>query len=141
MTADDPQFDSPELDPRFLAGVKLIERTGARNFRIGYSDEADGVPVVWYATATWFMRSGRPVADARGGAQVRHEAAAAMDGTTAVMRLCEQIIDGGLCTHCGQRTIFVADADDAGPLDSMGCVYQWDPELATFRRSCEGNEW
>lgn len=132
----EPPFDSP----RFLAGVKLIERTGARNFRIGYSPEEDGEPVVWYATATWFWRSGRPVADARGGAQVRHEAAAAMDATTAVMRLCEQIIDGGECMHCHRPTIFLADADDAGPLDRMGCVYQWDPELATFRRSCEGDD-
>jgi len=139
VSTDEPLIDSPRL----LAGVKLIERTGARNFRIGYSPEEDGEPVVWYATATWFMRSGRPVADARGGAQVRYEAAAAMNGTTAVMRLCEQVIDGGLCTHCKQLTIFDENPGDSPfdtLLDAMGCVYAWDPELSTFRRGCEGDE-
>jgi hypothetical protein len=136
--SEGPQFDSPKL----VAGVKLIERTGARNIRIGYSDEADGVPVVWYATATWFVRSGRPVADARGGAQSRHEAAGAMNGITAVMRLCEQIIDGGMCLHCERPTIFDDNPGDSpfdDLLEAMGCVYAWDPELATFRRGCEGD--
>lgn len=126
------------LDPRFLAAVKLLERTGARNFRIAHSPEDDGDPTVWYATATWYMRSGRPVADSRGGAAVVHEAAAAINPVTAVLRLCEQVIDGGECAHCGLPTIFVEDTD-TGLLDRMGCVYAWDPELATFRRGCEGD--
>lgn len=124
----------PTLDPRFLAGVQLLERTGAHSFRIGYSPDDDGPPTVWYAVATWEQR-------AAGGYRVkgtgRSEAAAAMDGTTAVLRLCEQVIDGGDCTHCGRRTIFVADTD-TDLLDELGCVYSWDPELATFRRGCEG---
>lgn len=125
----------PDLDPRALAGVQLLERTGASSFRIGYSDPDDGEPTVWYACATWERTAGGYRVKGTG----RSEAAAAIDPVTAVMRLCEQVIDGGQCTHCHQRTIFLADTDDAGPLDLMGCVYQWDPELETFRRGCEGD--
>jgi hypothetical protein len=138
----DPHLNptDPHLDPRFLAGVKLLERTGAKTFRIGYSDEDDGPPTVWYAVATWRGRvaGGYPVRDTE-----RAEAAAALDGTTAVMRLCEAVIDGGVCTHCQQPTIFDPDPPDDDPLsdllDRMGCRYAWDPELSTFRRSCEGD--
>jgi hypothetical protein len=69
----------------------------------------------------------------------RHEAAAAIDPVTATLRLCAQVIDGGHCAHCHRLTIFIEDADDPGPLGRAGCVYQWDPELVTFRRSCEGD--
>jgi len=122
--------------PKLLAAVKLLERTGARSYRTGYSDPDDGEPTVWYAVATW---RGRPAGGFAVKGRDRHEAAAALDPVTATLRLCEQVIDGGQCAHCKRPTIFLADADDAGPLDRMGCVYQWDPELSTFRRSCEGD--
>jgi hypothetical protein len=124
-------------DPRFLAAVQLIERTGAQSFRIGYSDEADGPPIVWYATATWGLdpSTGRPLPK---GGRITHEAAAAISPVDAVLRLCEQVIDGGECAHCHLPTIFVPDTDTT-LLDRIGCVYAWDPELATFRRGCEGD--
>jgi len=117
-------------DPKFLAAVDMIGRTGAQTFRIGYSDEDDGPPVVvWYAVAQW-------VGD-------RAEAAGALDPLTAVLRLAEQVIDGGECTHCHRPTILdTADPLPSNPYDvalnAMGCVYGYDPELRTFRRSCEG---
>lgn len=111
-------------DPRFVAGVDLLGRTGAQGFRIGYSHEDDGLPVVWYAVATYLKGA---------------EAAAAMNPLDAVLRLCERVIDGGFCTHCQRQTIFVSDLDeDSSLLNDMGCVYAWDPELSTFRRNCEG---
>lgn len=122
----------PTLDPRFIAGVALLERTGARDFRIGWSDEGDGPPVVWYACATWRRIPGRPKIG--NGA----EAAGALDPINAVLRLCEQVVDGGECAHCHQLTIFDPDPEPDPPLDAMGCVYRYDPELATFRRTCEG---
>lgn len=132
------------LDPRFLAGVQLLERTGARTFRIGHSDPDegdDGEPVVWYAVARWLIGlNGRPVPEGPTPGVAHYESAAGMHPVTAVLRLCERMIDGGTCTHCNRPTIFLADADNAGPLDRMGCVYQWDPELATFRRTCEGDQ-
>lgn len=127
----------PSEDPRFLAGVQLIERTGARQFRIGHSHEDDGEPTVWYACATW-GKSPQGVPLPKGG-RISHEAAGALDPLSAVMRLCEKIVDGGTCSHCGRHTIFVEDVDTLG-FERMGCVYAWDPELETFRRGCEGDQ-
>jgi hypothetical protein len=117
-------------DPKFLAAVKLIERTGSSEFQIRYDDEQ--APVVWVAVAGY--------GTARGARRVRphYECGAAFDPTTAVLRLCERLIDGGQCKHCGRPTIFVTDTD-TDLLDALGCVYAWDPELATFRRGCEGD--
>jgi len=122
--ADGPLLDSPKM----LAGVDMLRRTGLQTYRVGYSDEDDGPPVVWYAVGQWTGN--------------RAEAAGALDPVTATMRLCEQVIDGGLCTHCKQLTIFDDNPGDSPfdtLLDAMGCVYAWDPELSTFRRGCEGD--
>lgn len=115
------------LDPKFMQGVQLLSRTGMRNFRIGFTDDDDGPPIIWHATAT-YVRKGSI-----------YEAAAALDPVEAVMRLCEKLIDGGECQHCHQPTIFYYDesVDPGVLLESMGCVYAWDPELKTFRRGCE----
>jgi len=129
-------MNDPTKDPRFVGGIDMLGRTGARDFRVGYTDPEEGEPVVWYAVARWQKGpDGRPLA--KGGRAV-HEAAGAMNPLDAVMRLCEQVIDGGMCAHCGLVTIFVTDTDTE-LLDQMGCVYAWDPELATFRRNCEGD--
>lgn len=126
----------PMEDPRFVAVVDMLGRTGARDFRIGYTPAEDGTPVVWYATASWKQ----PVeAGKLGLPRTVHEAAAAMDPLAAVFRLAEAVIDGGVCTHCGRPTIFDPTAEP-GVLEAMGCVYAWDPELATFRRGCEGDQ-
>jgi hypothetical protein len=114
--------DTFSLDPKFVAGVEMLRRTGMTHFRIGYTDDDDGPPIVWHCTASW---------------GTRHEADASLDPVEALMRLCERAIDGGSCTHCGTPTIFVHDLVDPGGLTSMGCVYAWDPELKTFRRGCE----
>lgn len=123
------------LDPKFIAGVEMLGRTGAKDFRIGWSDEEDGPPTVWYAVATYK----RPPATPK---WTPGEAAAALDPVNAVLRLCERIIDGGTCTHCHQLTIFDDNPQDSpfdDLLNAMGCVYAWDPELRTFRRGCEGD--
>ena len=111
-------------DPKFLQGIDLLRRTGMTSFRVGHTDEEeDAPPVIWHCTGTW---------------RKAIECAAALDPTEALMRLCERVIDGGLCTHCKQLTIFIHDVVDPGEaLEMMGCVYAWDPELLTFRRGCE----
>lgn len=116
----------------------MLHRTGARDFRIGWSDEEEGPPVVFYAVCTWqTIRAGPTV---HKGA----EATAALDPVTAVMRLCEQVIDGGTCAHCGRSTIFDPEPPTGGVLDgildAMGCRYYWHPESASFLRSCEKDD-
>jgi hypothetical protein len=114
---------NPELDPRFIAGVDMIRRSGSETFQIRYQDDQE--PVVWIAVGGW-----------PGG---RWEAAGAIDPVRAVLRLVEQTLDGGLCTHCKMPVAF--DPDDLAappePLDRMACWYQFDPELAVIRRGCE----
>lgn len=119
----DPTRD-PKLNPKFNAALDLLRRTGMSEFQIRYSD--DEKPVVWLAVGRW----GRNGKDA-------HEVACALNPVRAVLRLCEQIVDGGSCTHCNRLTGF--EADQVGPLllDKTFCWYQWDPELKTFRRGCE----
>lgn len=106
-------------DKRFVAAVDLIGRTGADEFQIRYCKEEK--PVIWMAAARWMNI---------------WDTAAAMDPLRAVFRLCDTVIDGGSCTHCKRPSGFSPDIDEL-PLDKLVCWYQWDPELATFRRGCE----
>lgn len=125
------KLDHQALDPRFIAGVNLLERCGARQVRVGYSDADEGPPIIWHATALLGSSHGRPVFDV----------AAGRDPVQAVLRLCASMTDGGECLHCHKPTMF----DETVPIgtvidqiaDAAFCVYAWDPELATFRRGCE----
>lgn len=121
-----------QLDPKFIGGVDLLKRAGVRTFRIGHTDEEeDGAPVIWHVTAIYGTVGTEPL----------FQVAAGRDPVQAVMRLCEVVVDGAHCAHCGERSIFVHDdlAFDE-TIKSFGldaCVYAWDPELKTFRRGCE----
>lgn len=112
-------------DPRVGAAVDMVRRTGAETFQIRYQDDED--PVVWLAVA--------------GYEGERWEAAAAMNPLRAVLRLCERLIDGALCVHCNRPAGFEADDVEAQHevFDQIVCWYQFEPELATFRRGCEGD--
>lgn len=114
-------LDNAEIDPRLTAAVDLIGRTGAQGFQFRYSD--DEQPIVWFAVALY--------------GDDRAEVDAALDPLRAVLRLAERIVDGGKCTHCGRPAGLDPDSIDRMPLDNVICWYQFDPELATFRRACE----
>jgi hypothetical protein len=109
---------SPVDDPRFVPAVDMLGRTGAAEFQVRFCEEDK--PVIWVAAARW--------GDV-------WECAAAMNPVRAVFRLCDQVIDGGTCTYCDRPTGFFPDLDEL-PLEPLVCWYQWDPELATFRRGC-----
>jgi len=128
-----PLDGSPE-DPRFVAAVKLIGRSGARGFQIRFSD--DEKPVVWMAVGEWWIKGERPVA--KGGKQT-FEAAAGMTPLTAVLRLLDEIIDGGYCDHCKRPSGVTDHWQSPMPLDKEICWYVYDPELEEYRRSCEGS--
>jgi hypothetical protein len=64
-----------------------------------------------------------------------------MHPTQALFALCDTLMDGGTCQHCGKPTGFVADTErqlDEELGSPFVCWYRWDPELRTFRRKCEG---
>lgn len=108
--------------PKMIAGIDLIGRTGADNMQLRWSD--DEVPKVWIAVALY--SGGRFVVAA--GATAEH----------AVLQLCEQVVDGGTCTWCKRPTAMEPASLDDMPAPGLICWYQWDPELETYRRGCEG---
>lgn len=129
-------------DRRLVAGVDMLRRTGAADMQIRVDEEQE--PPVWIAVARYRVGpEGRPRAT---GEVNGTEVAAGMDPVEAVMRLCERMIDGSVCGHCGKPTVFHAEIADeaaarsgpAGPALALFCAYTWDPELAVIRRGCEG---
>lgn len=121
-------------DPVFIAAIDLIKRTGARDFQLRYCEEEE--PVVWIAVASYSAINGRPRATGKINA---HKVGAAMGPIEAVMKLLDEAVDGAMCTHCGRPTGVAEDWEDEMPLDEYVCWYRFDPELKTFRRSCEGD--
>ena len=81
-------------------------------------------PLVWIAIAEF---KGAP-----------HQVNAGTHPVIALEKLLEQLIDGGTCQHCGRPTSLLTDLADPGLLATIACTYQYDPELKTYRRSCEG---
>jgi hypothetical protein len=131
-----PMMDDTN-DPRFKAALEMLQRTGAREFQMRYSD--DEQPVVWFAVGRWNWGKRRGGSDgpvAAGGRAV-WEVAAALSPLRAVFRLLDQTIDGGRCSHCGRSTGFSEDVMLPTPLDAAVCWFMWDPEGQTFMRSCE----
>ncbi|MET0786572.1 MAG: hypothetical protein ABWY25_07700 [Paenisporosarcina sp.] len=110
-------------DPRFLATVELIQRTGIQRFQIRYHDDEE--PLVWIAVA---------------GYKGNWEAGAGLNPLTAVWRLAEALIDGGQCQHCSRPAGITNDWTGEMPMSGMICWYIYDPELETYRRSCEGDK-
>jgi len=98
----------------------MIRRTGAKSVSLRFHD--DEPPTVWLAIVVYDDR--------------RWETDAGHSPLEAMMRLCERVIDGGLCAHCHKPTAFAAELEQEFEKDLL-CWYVWDPELKTFRRGCE----
>jgi hypothetical protein len=109
------------VEERFLAGVKMVERTGSSQFQLRWSDDEE--PTVWFAVAIYPDK--------------RWDTAAGHNPFVAVARLLETLIDGGTCKHCGRPTGLDPTSLETMPMNKLICWYQYDPELKTFRRGCE----
>lgn len=112
-------------DPRFLAAIDLIGRTGAKSVQVRYSD--DEQPIVWMVVGEFPTPNGW-----------QFEVAAAMGPLRAALRLLETAMDGGSCAHCGKASGVWEDWQDTPPAGAVICWYVFDPETSKFRRSCEG---
>lgn len=121
------------LNPQGVAAIDMLRRTGVREVQIRYSD--DQAPIVWICVGLWRFYDGHVVAQ---GGHVRHEAAAALDPEHAVYRLLDQVMDGGQCVHCKRPSGVTHDFAGEMPADAAVCWTRYDPELNTYRRSCEG---
>jgi hypothetical protein len=124
-----PREDGSPEDPRFVAAIKLLERTGIASFGLRYQDDEE--PTVWIAVVEYSAEKTPTIGD---GA----EAAAAMTPLQAILRLCEQVIDGGKCVHCHRTCAIETNWRSKLPLEGVVCWYVYDPETQKFRRDCEG---
>lgn len=125
----------PEPSPKFKAAVDMVRRTGARDFQLRYQD--DDEPVVWMAVAHHVLDpENRPLPAPLGGFD-QWTVGAGFQPEVAATRLCEELIDGGICTHCGKPSVFEPGFGRAW-LEEHVCWTQYDPELAVYRRGCEG---
>lgn len=118
-------------DPRFTGAIDVLRRTGMKEFQIRYSDDEE--PVVWFAVASYTVRNGKMVS---GGKINYHETAAAFDPVAAVFRLCDEVVDGGQCAHCGRPAGF-QPKPEAMPMDTLICWWVWDPETTKFVQGCQ----
>jgi hypothetical protein len=110
-----------------------------RQFQMRYSD--DEQPIVWFAVAGWYRgRDGRPVATASDAASphLSYRVAAEFDPLSALFALCDDVIDGEQCAHCGKPTGFMQDVEHTA-LDHVICWYVWDPETSSYMRGCEAS--
>lgn len=121
-------------DPRFIALVDVIRRSGAAEFQIRFDDEQN--PIVWVAVVGYKMHRGQPRSL---GKVNKYVVAAALEPLIACYQLAEKLFDGGECAHCRRPTGITDDWEAKLPLPEMICWYVYDPENKTFRRSCEGD--
>lgn len=125
-------------DDRFVAAVDLVRRTGAMEFSIRWDEPDDKLPVAWCALARWRLNTeGRPVGPGEPFAGMAVKVGAGLDPVVAVLDLAAKAIDGGQCVHCGKPAGLEERFDAPDLFGEVICWYQWDPELATFRRACE----
>jgi len=113
--ADLPRTENDDL---MVAAVDLLGRTGAGEFQVRYCEEEQ--PVIWMAAGRWGKN---------------WQAAGALSPLTAVFRLLDEVIDGGMCKHCGRPAGFEPSIDPM-PLNDMVCWYQYDPGTKKFVRGC-----
>jgi hypothetical protein len=114
----------PEVgDPRFLAALDFMRRTGVIGIWIRYSD--DELPIIWFVVVEF--------------PDNKFEVDASLDPVRAALRLCERLCDGGQCNHCGRPTGLEPDSLETMPFNKEICWYVYDPELKKFRRGCEGD--
>jgi hypothetical protein len=109
-------------DPRIMAAIDLVGRTGANEFQFRFAD--DERPTIWMAIGRW---------------DDTYEVGASTSPDVAIFRLLDEIIDGGTCTHCNKPAGF-EESINPMPLSDLVCWYQWDPELKVFRRGCGGDD-
>lgn len=123
------------IETRMSAGIALLRRTGSMSFQLRFSDDED--PIVWMAVGEWRIgEDGRPAREGK----THYEVAAAMTPPAAVMRLLDQMIDGGTCPQCERVTSVLHDAAGVRPLGRITCVWGYDAELELYVRSCDGKK-
>lgn len=118
----------PEHEAYMKALIDMVGRSGPTEFQLRYQDDEE--PTVWISVAIW---KDHPIV---GNGM---ECGAGLDPATAVYRLAEAIIDGGICVHCGSPAMLANPNEPPpnGPMKAMACWRVYDPEQGTFTVGCE----
>lgn len=96
-----PEMTTDETD-RLHAAVDVIGRTGAKDFEVGFDDEAP-------TNACWYARC-----DVVGVGNT--SVAGITDPASAAEKLARKLINGGTCSHCGRTmtlVIWIKPGEDA----------------------------
>jgi hypothetical protein len=124
---------SPEMKARVVAATEVVARTGASSVTLRFSDpdeDEDGGPTVWIAISTH-----------RQGEREVCSVAAGLNPLAALYRLCDELVDGGMCAKCGRPTAFIQD-ESGGPMPRKiegreVCWTSWDAPSEKFMRDCD----
>lgn len=122
-----PEDGSPK-DPRFVAALKQLERTGMDEFNMGFTDNEQKGPLVWWTQAV-YSKNRTPHAEG-------HESAAGTTPLIAVIRLLEYVVDGSMCKHCERPAGIETEWRVTLPFGKDICWYQYDPSTQEFIRGC-----
>lgn len=125
--------DDGRLNPKFIAALDAVRRTGAISVQIRYQDDEE--PVVWVVVAEHLRDArGLPVGRDREPAEQIWTVGGGLEPTTAAVRCAEQLVDGGTCAHCTKP----AALDPDGDLHLPGfCLLRWRAKTATFVQDCQ----
>lgn len=120
-------------DPRMHAALELLRRTGQLEFQLRYSDDTQ--PIIWIAVGRWSIGDdGRPVAD---GGDEHYETASSTNPVQAVLRLLENMVDGGMCANCERPTGVLFPEDNRPPiLRDAVCWFTFDADSKRFVSDC-----
>lgn len=123
MSASVAAEDGSPKDPRFVALIAFLEKTGLSEFQLRWHDEEE--PTVWIAVGRW-----------------KHgdEAGGGITPYRAILRLAETITDGGECAFCERTTGITDEWREDMPFARLVCWWTYDPEKQVFRRGCEAEE-
>jgi hypothetical protein len=138
IQASEDDLMRDRFDDFVVACIEMIGRTGATDFQMRYHD--DEQPTVWIALATYHGVLENVHLKAGVATTTQHQVAAGLTPASAAMSLLETLVDGGVCEWCHRPTAITEDLDHPTvPGMPDMCWYQYDPELRTFRRGCEGD--
>lgn len=114
------------------ATSELVGRTGATDMQLRYHDDVQ--PVIWIGVALY--ERGTHMVDGSITDRTAFQVAAGPSPVEALWQLVTVLVNGGECAHCGKVTAI--ERDFTAQHDDDRCWYKFDPEVVTFRRSCEG---
>lgn len=125
------ELHEAQMDPRFLPAVDVVKRTGAREFQMRWSD--DEHPTVWIATAGYSSIDGTPRSTGKINAW---KIGAGLDPLRALFALCDSVVDGATCAHCGRPAGFIAATQETIG-DRVICWWLWDAETNRYVQQCQ----